>query len=798
MLLLAVFYKPIQAQRPFFNWVKCYQGYQEREAERQRYLDSLAAAGINLDVFTPFDPNEIVGSTGYDAPGDTLQWVSVTASLPYTIYFENDPDFATATAQKVEIRMPLHAKADIATFAIGSFGFGSHIFAVENNLAAYQQRLDLSEDMGLYLDVVAGIDVVTNEAFWIFESIDPATGLPPQGTQQGFLPINDESHNGEGFVSFTIKPKDSSCVTGDVVTATASIVFDVNEPLSTNVWHNTVDALPPMTYLTGSEGYDNEVLLQFAGSDDQGGCGIKQYKLYVSDNYASYALYDIYPAGEVAHFPTEFGHCYRFFCLGEDNVGNVEEMKTEPDFEYGNYNLTVTATASPTEGGTVSGMGTFPYNATVTLTASPNIGYEFVAWLNQGVQVSTNPTYSFTVTENCALVATFLASSITQTFPLTQGWNWWSTYVEQSGIDGLTLLEEGLGTNGLIIKSQSDGYTEYYDDYDLWYGSLESINNETYYMIKASAPCTVSLSGPKAIPSLHPITVDANGWTWISYPVSTDLDINEALSGLASIEGDIIKAQEGYAEFYEGYGWYGTLETLTPNIGLMYKSTSAYPQTFTYPEGGRTALRENPTSKNNHWVPDPSAYPYNMTVTAIVELDDVELRSDRYELAAFADDETRGSVKLHYIEPIDRYVAFLTITGEEAIDLYFGLYDNETGETYLALDNSIGFEANTALGSLKKPYVVRFGNLTGLDELTNSLYVYPNPVSVGERFSIWLPMSERIPVRIEIVDALGSVLSVNTSTKLPVSIAAPITAGVYTMRIQVEGKGTYCRKLIVK
>ena len=786
------------ASAPSSN-VGCYQGYQDLDEELQKMLEELEAAGVDISVYFPRDPNEIRGTVGYDNPnsGDTLQWVSAEQSLPYTIYFENDPELATAAAQRVEVRHPFHSLGNLATFGIGAFGFGEHIFEVEGSPSSYQQRLDLTEAMGLYVDVIAGVDVVTNEAFWIFQSIDPATGLPPQGTE-GFLPINDENHIGEGFVTFSIKPMTPACSTGDVITASAYIVFDVNEAISTNTWLNTIDAVPPTTQLTGNETGANELALHFSGSDDQGGCGIKQYKLYVSDNYASYQLYSTYPLGSEIEFTTEYNHCYRFYCLGEDNVGNVEEMKTEPDFEYGNYNLTVTAIANPTEGGTVSGMGTFPYNATVTLTASPNIGYEFVAWLNQGVQVSTNPTYSFTVTENCALVATFLASSITQTFPLTQGWNWWSTYVEQSGIDGLTLLEEGLGTNGLIIKSQSDGYTEYYDDYDLWYGSLESINNETYYMIKASAPCTVSLSGPKAIPSLHPITVDANGWTWISYPVSTDMDINEALSGLASIEGDIIKAQEGYAEFYDGYGWYGTLETLTPNIGLMYKSTSAYPQTFTYPEGGRTALRENPTSKNNHWVPDPSAYPYNMTVTAIVELDDVELRSDRYELAAFADGETRGSVKLHYIEPIDRYVAFLTIAGEEAIDLYFGLYDNETGETYLALDNSIGFEANTALGSLKKPYIVRFGNLTSLDELANSLYVYPNPVSVGERFSIWLPMSERIPVRIEIVDALGSVLSVNTSTKLPVNIAAPTTAGVYTMRIQVEGKGTYCRKLIVK
>lgn len=289
--------------------------------------DNQSICTSETSVYNPSDPNEIIGTRGYDTLGDTLQWVAATASLPYTIYFENDPELATAAAQKVEVRHRLHAKADISTFAIGAFGFGSHVFTVEGNLSSYQQRLDLTQDMGIYVDVVAGIDIVAGEAFWILQSIDPATGLPPQGTQQGFLPVNDENHSGEGYVSFTIKPKANACITGDELTASASIVFDVNEAIPTNVWHNTVDALPPTTQLTGTDNGNNEVLFQFSGQDDEGGCGIKQYKLYVSDNYGAYSLYDTYPVGSEATFPTEYDHCYRFFCLGEDNVGNVEAMK---------------------------------------------------------------------------------------------------------------------------------------------------------------------------------------------------------------------------------------------------------------------------------------------------------------------------------------------------------------------------------------------------------------------------------------------------------------------------------------
>ena len=455
----------------------------------------------------------------------------------------------------------------------------------------------------------------------------------------------------------------------------------------------------------------------------------------------------------------------------------------------------ISASANPAEGGMVTGTGTFPEGATCTLTATPNDGYIFTNWTKDGEVVSTAPIYSFTVTENATLVANFTESQdITQTTDFTEGWNWWSTYIEQDGIDGLSLLEEGLGTYGLVIKSQSDGYTEYYDDYDLWYGSINAINNESSYMVKTSASCQVSMTGTAAMPSQHPITVDANGWTWIGYPVTYNMDINAALDGLASIEGDMLKAQEGYAEFYEGYGWYGPLETLTSGMGYMYKSTSTSPATFTYPDNGRTAMR---AAKHNHWVSIASAYPFNMTVTAVVELDGEELRSDRYELAAFANGESRGSVRLMYVEPIDRYVAFLTIAGEEATELSLSLYDMETGMEYFPAEENIVFEADATLGRLAEPFVVSFRGTTGVDELANSLRVYPNPVKAGERFSIGMNAESKAPMRVEIVNALGVVVSVKTSMQAPASIKAPEAAGIYTLKISCE-KGTCYSKLIVR
>ena len=75
----------------------------------------------------------------------------------------------------------------------------------------------------------------------------------------------------------------------------------------------------------------------------------------------------------------------------------------------GGTQYTITATASPSNGGTVSGAGQYYGNTSCTLTASPAAHYDFVNWKKGSSVVSTNPTYTFTVTENASFTANFVA-----------------------------------------------------------------------------------------------------------------------------------------------------------------------------------------------------------------------------------------------------------------------------------------------------------------------------------------------------------------------------------------------------
>ncbi len=99
----------------------------------------------------------------------------------------------------------------------------------------------------------------------------------------------------------------------------------------------------------------------------------------------------------------------------------TEAAEYVANFEVNGYEIT--ATADPTAGGTITGAGVFNYNQSCTLTATAATGYTFVNWTKNGTQVSTNASYTFTVTESAAYVAHFQINSyqITATANPTAG-----------------------------------------------------------------------------------------------------------------------------------------------------------------------------------------------------------------------------------------------------------------------------------------------------------------------------------------------------------------------------------------
>lgn len=85
--------------------------------------------------------------------------------------------------------------------------------------------------------------------------------------------------------------------------------------------------------------------------------------------------------------------------------GSQEEFDTQAQ-QY-----TISVSANPSNGGTVTGGGTFNQGQQCTVHANPNGNYTFTNWTENGSVASTQANYTFTVTGNRTLVANFTSNS---------------------------------------------------------------------------------------------------------------------------------------------------------------------------------------------------------------------------------------------------------------------------------------------------------------------------------------------------------------------------------------------------
>ena len=282
-----------------------------------------------IPVLRSGDPNEIEGPIGYDS----VRWVSINDILNYTIRFENDPKIATAAAQIVDIRFDFPNKLWMKDFGIGAYCFSNLPVAVDKPSNAYQNRVDLKDSLGIYVDLIAGLDVAKKQGFWNFSTLDAETGIAPWEPDKGMLPVNDSlTHVGEGFVTFQIKPH-TDVKTGDSISIMAKIVFDQNDTIPTNTWTNKIDAGMPESKLTAElhPTLPNVYNIKFTGKDDEGGSGIKHILLYMANHDDVYEEIDTCKVDSVLAFPVEEGRQYKLYSIAVDNTGNRESAKTDPD-----------------------------------------------------------------------------------------------------------------------------------------------------------------------------------------------------------------------------------------------------------------------------------------------------------------------------------------------------------------------------------------------------------------------------------------------------------------------------------
>ena len=441
----------------------------------------------------------------------------------------------------------------------------------------------------------------------------------------------------------------------------------------------------------------------------------------------------------------------------------------------------ITASVDPENAGTVTGTGNHTIGTSCTLSAIANEGFQFMNWTLNGAVVSTEASYTFMVSESSHYVAHF---AFVHSQPMTNGWNWWSTYIEMEGVDGLDMLKNSLGASCVRIQARY-GYLDNLGS--SWYGSLTSIENEQMYKIRTNAPCTAVIVGNAALPQNHPIIIN-EGWNWIGFPCSETTSIGTALQSFGPEVNDLIKSREGYASYLGNNYWYGSINAFEPGKGYMYKSNSSSSKTLQFTAGrGEENIAMNDHTGSRLFEPVVESFASNMTVTAVVDVDGEELRSEEYEVSAFVGNECRGSVKLMYIEPLDRYIAFLLVFGEDGEEITFTLTD---GRGVCISEDVMVYSNDGMVGTLTEPANLHFG-LDGLwDNEQMQIHVYPNPSK--NIFNI-----EGVNLRrIEVVDGFGQVILSSEIEGDHIQINLGDRAiGTYLLRV-ITDSGIVSKKLI--
>ncbi|MBQ3594745.1 MAG: T9SS type A sorting domain-containing protein [Bacteroidales bacterium] len=380
----------------------------------------------------------------------------------------------------------------------------------------------------------------------------------------------------------------------------------------------------------------------------------------------------------------------------------------------------------------------------------------------------------------------------TQTTELITGWNWFSTYIKQ-GNDGLSLLQNALNPYGVEIKSR-EGFTRYYTGLNDWSPSqtLTSVSTTKMYMIKTSAAHTLELEGDFEDENIE-ITI-APGWNWIGYPVHEEgISFEDALSNIEPAHGDIIKSQSLYAQYIDMFGTVGWAvengESLIMNPGEGYKYYSNKSQVFrfTYSTEVNSTRETSIETIDNYWLTDANQYSGNMTMLAMLSVDG-EIVKGNYEVAAFANGECRGSARPIYIEALDAYVLLMTIHGEEVEELTFKYYDVNYGTEY-ELNNRINYSDDAIVGSFEEPYMFNLGILNIDESSVENISIYPNPTTTGKEINL-----QAMCDKVEVFNALGVKVAEYTNVD---SIDAIETAGIYVIRVTIDGNARNCR-LIVK
>jgi hypothetical protein len=329
-------------------------------------------------------------------------------------------------------------------------------------------------------------------------------------------------------------------------------------------------------------------------------------------------------------------------------------------------------------------------------------------------------------------------------------------------------------TDNDLIKGQL--YFDVYDHGTGWNGTLSNnggLTTSSMYKVRMASVNTLVVGGNET--DLNVWKADINvGWNWLAYPLSTNVNLNEALAFLEVNEGDVIKNQRSFAIYDPVVGWSGTLKYLFAGEGYMLKAGVAqefsYPNIFSSAAAGR--LKQDSEPVIDGW----QFYEHNMNVLAEVVADKV------YDSVIVTDN--RGTIrgKSGVMERDGRRFSYLTVFGNsrEEETLYFSL-SNASG--IVQANRNFNFTPDMIMGTVKEPVKLMVSGESGIA-------AYPNVFT--NALQLQFNAQREQDTEITFVDMVGHVVyTVPTTLRKghnQIEVQPDVPGGLYILSIVVDGQ----------
>ena len=362
---------------------------------------------------------------------------------------------------------------------------------------------------------------------------------------------------------------------------------------------------------------------------------------------------------------------------------------------------------------------------------------------------------------------------------LGSGWNWISHRL-MDDVD-VTTLE---GKASRVVSQVSEAVD---DPVYGFVGNLQQMNAAECYKVNAPTSASLTLQGDEVDGGNMQIQL-LEGWNWVGYPIGQVMSVKEALWPTDADEEDAIVGQEGFATFEDGM-WSGTLNTLTPGKGYLYKARNdnvlIYDNSIVSVAAAQN--RHNVPLDPAPWAVDRTKYPNTMNIIAQLYDDDTPVDEGEYHIGAFSDTECRG---------IGVYVnglIYLTIygNGEETIHFKAAECDNDRLHDVM---ETFDFEADV-LGSRHQPVALHIGTPTKVR------------TAKGDQPKVWPRLtSDKLNVRftdhdlqrVTLTSAGGETMMRQKadSDEFTLHIGS-MPKGIYILTVEADGK-TYYFKVVKK